>query len=92
MSHEDKSVVKDILLSIASTFGKLNSKIGNKQTYLGMDIKFKGDGTESIQIKDYIKEVINTFNQHYHITSSTNTLALQNLFMVDTTSPRLETK
>ena len=41
---------------------------------------------------DYIKEAINTFDQHSHINLSTNTPALQNLFMVDTTSPRLESK
>lgn len=91
VSHEDEHVVKKIMDKIANKFGELNSKIGNEQKYLGMDINFNGDGTVSIQMDDYIKEVISTFDEQSHVTSATNAPALHNLFMVDTTSPRLDT-
>ena len=92
VSHEDKGVLNDVLSKIADTFEKLDSKIGNKQTYLVMEVEFNGDRTVSIQMEDYIKEVIATFDQQSHVTSATSTPALQNLFMVDTMSPHLDDK
>ena len=51
VSHEDEGVVNDIISKIADTFEKLDSKIGNKQTYLVMEVEFNGDRTVSIQME-----------------------------------------
>ena len=90
VSHEDESVVKDIMNKIESKFGKLNTNLEKEQEYLGMSIKSNDDKVVSIHMKGYTKEVISKFDSVSHITSATSTPALPNLFVVDTMSPRLE--
>jgi hypothetical protein len=58
ISHMKKSVVLEILKVIESKFGTLKVTHGKSRTYLGMDTKFKDNGTVEIQMKDYIKEAI----------------------------------
>ena len=84
VSHEDESVVKDIMSKIDTRFGGLKPHIGKKHVYLGMNISFNDDKTVSIYMKDYAKEVIVTFDGISHVSSATSTPALNNLFMVDT--------
>ena len=90
VSHEDEDVVKNVMNIIEAKFGKINTKIGNEQEYLGMHLKYNENKTVSIHMGDYIKEVISKFDSVSHVTSATTTPALQNLFTVNTMSPRLD--
>ena len=84
VSHEDESLVKDIMSKIDTRFGGLKPHIEKEQVYLGMNISFNDDKTVLIQTKDYVKKVIATFDGISHVSSATSTPALNNLFMVDT--------
>ena len=56
ISHVDPKVVTSIIELIEKRFGKMVVTRGSEHTFLGMKIKFKGDGTVSIDMKDYCKE------------------------------------
>ena len=68
-------------------FGKMAVTRGDKQPFLGTKLRFPGDGTVRINMREYIKEVINTFNQP--LTMSTSTPVMKGLFTTDEQSKPL---
>ena len=92
MSHAEKAVVKDIMNKVSKRYKGLEIKIGNKHTYLGMDLKYNEDGTISIGMDDYVEEVIEAFGTQMKITSGITSLARGSLFAVDENSDRLDEK
>ena len=54
---------------------------GDSHTFLGMKLRFPGDGTVWINMKEYILEAIEVLNQS--LTRSTATPAMKGLFTVD---------
>ena len=54
---------------------------GEEHTFLGMQLRFSGDGTVQIQMREYIKEAIVAFNQP--LTRSAAAPAMKGLFEID---------
>ena len=89
--HKEKGVVSDIIQKIEERFGKMNVKHDDAHTFVGMDIKFIGDGLVSIMMPEYIKECISTFeNAGGKIQGSANNPAKGGLFDVDETEKPLD--
>jgi hypothetical protein len=87
MSHTDDKVVTHVIEKIEKRFGKMTVTRGKDHVFLRMDIKFHADGTASIKMKDYIKEVIANFGEP--VLRSATTSARKNLFDIDDTSGEL---
>eukprot|EP00980_Cylindrotheca_fusiformis_P003695 scaffold819_cov157-Cylindrotheca_fusiformis.AAC.2 len=77
ISHVDKAVVENIVTQIEKRYGKMTVTRGNKHTYIGMDIKFPGNGEVKILMMDYIREAIKAFPEDCSrraVTPATNSL------------------
>jgi len=61
ISHAQPAVVKEIIKLLENEYGDLKASRGNKHTLLGMNIALEDDGTVTIETKDYLKEIINSF-------------------------------
>ena len=85
ISHVDPKVVTNIIKLIEKRFGKMVVTRGKEHTFLGMKIKFNGDKTVSIDMKDYCKKAISDFTGK--LRSASSTPAKKQLFTVDETSP-----
>jgi hypothetical protein len=85
--HVDPSVVTDVIAKIEERFGKMTVTRGKQHVFLGMDIRFKDDGTLSIGMKGYIEEAIAEFGED--VTRSATTPAGRGIFEVDATSAPL---
>ena len=48
ISHVNPALVTTIIKTIESKFGKMTVSRGKEHEFLGMDIKYNGDGTASI--------------------------------------------
>ena len=92
VSHNDQSVVDEIIKKINDRFGGLITTNGKEHTYLGMKIKYNDDRTVSINMSEYIEETIDVFSEVSKISPGATTPAKQNLFDVDEDSKRLDTK
>ena len=60
---------------------------GNSHTFLGMNIKYLGDGTATIHMPSYISEAI--VESGFDVTKKVSTPCANNLLYVDSTSPLL---
>ena len=89
VSHKSDKVGKKIIDAIGDKFGGIVSHIGQQHTYLGMNLTYNDDKTVTINMSDYIKEVIQAFEAEGSITSSAATPAKSELFMVNSLSKRL---
>jgi hypothetical protein len=58
ISHIDSEVVTSVINTLESCFGKMKVTRGNHHKFLGMNIKYLGDGTATIHMPSYIKEAI----------------------------------
>lgn len=66
ISHEDPSVVSNIIEIIEGYFGKMTVTRGKKHVFLGMDIEFLDDGKVGkvmISMIEYIKEIFEDFGE-----------------------------
>jgi hypothetical protein len=87
ISHVSKDVVEDIVTKIEERYGKMTVTRGTKHTYIGMDIKFMGNGEVQIFMKDYILEAIEMFPED--CTGKAVTPARNHLFRVNPTGTKL---
>ena len=91
VSHVDKQVVLDTIKKIDDRFnGKLAVTTGKKHTYLGMDVTFTEERTVQILMREYLTEAIDAFGED--ITRTASTPAKKNLFSIDWTAKKLDTK
>ena len=91
LTHLSDKVLDRIIKRIELKFDKMTITRGDKHAFLGMKLRFPGYGTVLINMREYIKEAIDTFNQS--LTRSAATLAMKGLFTVDEQSkPLLEEK
>ena len=81
ISHEDKGVVDQVILSIEEKFGKMTVTRGKKHSFVGMDIEFKINGTVALSMDEYIKECIDIYGNK--IKKSASSPAKGNLFDED---------
>jgi AAA ATPase containing von Willebrand factor type A (vWA) domain len=61
ISHKDPAVVTQVIEAIEGKFGKMKVSRGKSHEFLGMKIVLRGDGTVSIDMKDYVKKAIDEF-------------------------------
>jgi hypothetical protein len=87
ISHKDPAVVTRIIELIETQFDKMTVTRGNEHVFLGMHIKYNGDGTAEMKMKDYLVETIQKSGMD--ITSDAPTPATRSLFVVDDDSPLL---
>jgi len=85
ISHVDGTVVTDIIEKNEAKFGKMTVTRGKHHVFLGMDINFNdNDGTVTILMKEYLKEVI--ANSGMDASKVALTPAKKDLFTVDDVS------
>jgi len=87
LTHLSDIVLDGIIKRIERKFGKMTVTRGDKHTFLGMDLKFPGDGTLWINMKQHILGAIEAFNEP--LTRSAATPAVRGLFNVDDESKEL---
>jgi hypothetical protein len=61
IAHVDCKVNLNIIKELEKNFGPLKPMIGPCHVYLGMNIEITKEGTIEIDLKDQIKEAIDTF-------------------------------
>ena len=59
-SHKDKSVVNEMIKKIEDKFDKMEVVHGNKQTYLGMELRILNKRVY-MSMKEYLKDCIESF-------------------------------
>lgn len=86
-THVDESVLRRIADTVEEKVGKITRTTGNKHTFLGMDITFEDNGTVTINMKDYVTEVLQAFPEK--LKESVTSPARPDLHTIDDTSPLL---
>ena len=86
--HSHDAVLTEVIESVEDGVGKITVTRGNRHTFLGMDLTFEDNGTVSINMKDYIVEVIEAFPEK--IRAKATSPARANLHQVDHSSPKLD--
>jgi len=87
ISHVNSNVVDEIIGLIESKFGKMTIVRGDEHVFLGMNIKFGGDGTVTIMMKDHLQEAIDDFGED--VSKPATSPASKTLFNVDPDSSLL---
>ena len=60
ISHKDPEVVSNIIEKMEEYFGKMVVTRGKEHTFLGMKMRFNGNGTVS-SMKDQCEEALNAY-------------------------------
>jgi hypothetical protein len=81
ISHVKSSVVTTVIAQIEEKFGKMTVTRGNHHVFLGMDIRFTGDGNVRIGMKEYVKEAISEFGDD--VSRPAATPARKNIFEIN---------
>ena len=63
ISHMDLKVVDHIIGKIEDRFGKITVSRGKAHNFVGMDLKFKDNGTVQILMQEYIRECFEAFGE-----------------------------
>ena len=87
LTHLSTKVLDRIIERIEAKFGKMTVTRGDKHTFLGMKLKFPGDGSVRINMREYIMKAFKVFNQP--LTRSAATPPMKGLFAVDDRSKPL---
>ena len=90
LTHLSDKVLHRIIKRIKLKFSKMAVTRGDKHTFLGMKLRFPGDGTVQINMKEYILEGIEVFNQSLRRSAATPTM--KGLFSFDDQSKPLSEK
>ena len=89
ISHADPKVVSTIIDKIELKFDKMTVTRGREHVFLGMKIRYTGERTAVITMRQYLEEALAECGMD--ITREAKTPAKRCLFDVDPKSPRLET-
>ena len=89
-SHVDQQVLEDVVQMVEKEVGKITVSRGDTHTFLGMRITFNKNGTVSIEMSDYIIEVLQDFTDK--LNKSATSPARPNLFEIHYGSPLLSEK
>ena len=71
ISHVEQEVVDDIVAKIGKRFPGLTISTVTEHTFLGIRIKYLDNGTVSLNMRDYIQEVVDDFGEDVSQTVST---------------------
>ena len=89
-SHKRKDVIDDFvewLKQMYGAIGELKVKHGNEHTYLGMDFDFSNEGSVKIDMRKYVKEMLEECPGELKAKSMTP--ANEKLFRVNESSPKI---
>ena len=86
-THVDENVLRKMADAVEEKVGKITRQIGNRHKFLGMDITFNKNGTVSIDMKDYVEEVLQAFPDR--LKRNVTSPARPDLHHIDHTSPPL---
>ena len=81
VSHAQESVVREVIAEIEKHFGKMNPTYGREHEYLGMKIGVTKDKKVTIDMKDQIREIIDSFCED--ISGTATTPAAKHLMLVN---------
>jgi hypothetical protein len=87
ISHIDKAVVEDIIVTIEQSFGKMTVTHGRTHSYVGMDITYTEHGEATVLMQQYLDEAIDDFPED--CTATALSPAAPHLFEVDDNCKRL---
>ena len=87
ISHMDPDVVTSIIDQLEARFDRMTVTRGLEHTFLGMNIRYTGQGTAIITMKQYLEEALAECGMD--ITRKVTTPALKDLFDADDKSPML---
>jgi Reverse transcriptase (RNA-dependent DNA polymerase). len=80
ITHIDPAVVSQVINNVEKKFGKMSMSRGKEHEILGMNIKLHQDRTVSIDMKYYIKNAIDSYQED--MTKNASTPAIHFLFDV----------
>ena len=81
ISHMSDGVIDMVISTIEERFGKMAVTRGKEHVFLGMKLRFPGNGTVRIMMKEYIEEAIDLFGEK--LDRSVATPASLSLFILD---------
>jgi Reverse transcriptase (RNA-dependent DNA polymerase) len=81
ISHADPDVVTSVIEQLEASFGKMTVTRGPEHVFLGMNIRYTGQGTAVISMKGYLEEAI--AESGMDIKREATTPARHDLFTVD---------
>ena len=87
ISHVNPAVVTRIIDLLETRFGKMKVTRGRNHKFLGMHIKYLGDGTATIHMPSYIQEAID--ESGLDVTTNVSSPCASTLLVVDPKSPLL---
>ena len=90
ISHEDSTVVDEVITKIEERFGKMTVKRGKQHVFVGMDIDFIEKGKVKITMRNHLEEAIEVFGGD--ITMGATTPATRSLFEVNENLTLLDPK
>ena len=83
----NKHVLESVMHDIELEFGEMTTTRGNDHTYVGMEIKFIGNGKVEICMISYLKEAIKAFPGTVNVSASTPATVM--LFEVNNKADKL---
>ena len=86
-THVDGNVLREVADAVEENVGTIIRQTCNNHKFLGMDITFNDNGTVSIDMKDYVEEVLQDFPDT--LKKSVTSPARPDLHHIDHTSPLL---
>lgn len=90
ISHMERDVILEVLKTIESKFnGNLTITTGKDHVYLGMELTYTKEKTVQIQMRDYIEEAFEAFEED--VSRGATTPAKLNLQAINKLSPKLST-
>ena len=92
LSHKSRKVNEEVINKIESYFGKMEKSYGNEHSFLGMMIRFIGDGKFEIDMTEYQMESITAFGEDPTKWKKVSSPATKDLHNVNTLSPTLNDK
>jgi hypothetical protein len=90
ISHVDPEVIEKIIQELENKYGVMSKNRGKEHTYLGMKLVYNDDGTVTIDMKDYVNEIIEEFPEEFN--GKANTPASEHIFSVDDKAKPLDDK
>ena len=64
-------MVEETIKQLEDSFGKMSVTRGKRHTFVGMDFEITEDGKVNIQMKEYIKDCITSFGEHFNGVAAT---------------------
>jgi Reverse transcriptase (RNA-dependent DNA polymerase) len=90
ISHRDPTVVTAIIEKLEAKFGKMSVSRGREHNFLGMKVRYNGDRTATITMKDYLQEAID--ESGLDIKKEVSTPAMRTLFDINDSALALNTQ